>query len=102
MALLKNVLGLDLGSHGLKAVEIHQTLRGFEVVALRSLPHTDEQAPLAELVQNFVALALQLEPAGSVGDSLAAVVAAVDPRVLSAPDLVDRLVGVDLEAVEEH
>jgi general secretion pathway protein L len=56
MALLKNVLGLDLGSYGVKAVEVHQTLRGFEVVALRSLPRRDEATDLLELVQRFVAL----------------------------------------------
>jgi general secretion pathway protein L len=56
MALLKNVLGLDLGSHSIKAVEVHQTLRGFEVVALRTLPRRDEETNLAELVQRFVAL----------------------------------------------
>jgi len=56
MPLLKNVLGLDLGSHSLKAVEIHQTLRGFEVVALRSLPRPDEETPLAEIVQRFATL----------------------------------------------
>ena len=43
MALLKNVLGLDLGSHSVKAVEVHQTLRGFETVALRTLPRRDEE-----------------------------------------------------------
>ena len=56
MALLKNVLGLDLGSHSVKAVEVHQTLRGFEAVALRTLPRRDEETHLAELVQRFVAL----------------------------------------------
>lgn len=56
MALLKNVLGLDLGSYGVKAVEVHQTLRGFETVALRTLPRRGEEADLAELVQRFVAL----------------------------------------------
>jgi len=56
MALLKNVLGLDLGSYGVKAVEVHQTLRGFETVALRSLPRRGEDADLVELVQRFVAL----------------------------------------------
>jgi general secretion pathway protein L len=56
MALLKNVLGLDLGSYSVKAVEVHQTLRGFEVVALRTLPRRDEETQLADLVQRFVAL----------------------------------------------
>ena len=56
MALLKNVLGLDVGAHSLKAVEVHQTLRGFEVVALRTLPRRDPQTPLTELLQRFVSL----------------------------------------------
>ena len=38
MPILKNVLGLDVGSHGLKAVEVRQTLRGFEAVQLHRLP----------------------------------------------------------------
>ena len=56
MALLKNVLGLDVGSHSLKAVEIHQTLRDFETVALRSLPRRDEETSLSELIRRFLAL----------------------------------------------
>jgi general secretion pathway protein L len=54
MALLSNILGLDLGSHSLKAVEFRQTLRGFEAVAMRSLPRAGSDAPLAELLQHFV------------------------------------------------
>ena len=38
MPILKNVLGLDLGSHSLKAVEVRQSLRSFEAVQLRALP----------------------------------------------------------------
>ena len=56
MALLKNVLGLDLGSHSLKAVEIRQTLRSFEAVALRSLTRGDPERPTAEFAQRFVTL----------------------------------------------
>ena len=54
MAFLSNVLGLDIGSHSLKAVEFRQTLRGFEAVAMRSLPRASSDVPLAELVQHFV------------------------------------------------
>jgi hypothetical protein len=54
MALLSNILGLDIGSHSLKAVEFRQTLRGFEAVAMRILPRSNSDAPLAELVQHFV------------------------------------------------
>jgi general secretion pathway protein L len=56
MPILKNVLGLDLGSQCLKAVELRQTLRGLETVQLRSLPRPDPDTPLAELVAGFVAL----------------------------------------------
>jgi general secretion pathway protein L len=51
---LKNVLGLDLGSHSLKAVELRQTLRGVEVAQMRMLPRTDPDTPLPELVRAFV------------------------------------------------
>jgi general secretion pathway protein L len=54
--MMKNVLGLDLGSHSLKAVEFRQTLRGVEVVQLRSLPRADADVPLPELVRRFVDL----------------------------------------------
>src|SRR5690606_6270576 len=47
-------------------------------------------------------LGLKLESARGVGDSLAAVVAAIDSGSRSAPDLGDRLVGVHLDAVEVH
>ena len=33
MAILTNIVGLDIGSHSLKAVEIRQSLRGVEIVA---------------------------------------------------------------------
>jgi len=56
MPVLKNVLGLDLGSHSLKAVELQQTLRGFEAVQLRSLPRASDEASLPEVLQRFVAL----------------------------------------------
>lgn len=54
MPILKNVLGLDLGSYALKAVEVRQTLRGFEAVQLRSLPRPVEDVALPELIQHFV------------------------------------------------
>jgi type IV pilus assembly protein PilM len=54
MALLSNILGLDIGSHSLKAVEFRHTLRGFEAVAMRVFPRANSDAPLAELVQHFV------------------------------------------------
>jgi general secretion pathway protein L len=54
MAFLNNILGLDIGSHSLKAVEFRQTLRGFEAIAMRSLPRAGSDASLAELIQHFV------------------------------------------------
>ena len=53
MPVLKNVVGLDLGSHSVKAVEIQQTLRGVEVVQLRTIPRDDESVPLPELLREF-------------------------------------------------
>ncbi len=54
MLFLKNVLGLDLGSHSLKAVELRQTLRGIEAVSLRSLRRGDPETSLSELVEGLV------------------------------------------------
>ncbi len=54
MALLKNVLGLDIGSHSLKAVEIRQSLRSFEAVAIRTLPRRDDETPLPDLIGRFL------------------------------------------------
>lgn len=56
MPVLKNVLGLDLGSHSIKAVELAQSFRSLEAVQLRMLPRADEEMPLPELMQRFVAL----------------------------------------------
>jgi type IV pilus assembly protein PilM len=56
MAMLSNVVGLDLGSHSLKAVEFRQTLRGFEAVALRMLPRTGHDGDTAELIRHFAAM----------------------------------------------
>jgi Tfp pilus assembly PilM family ATPase len=54
MAILSNILGLDLGSHSIKAVEFRQTLRGFEIVALRILPRANSETPVGELVRHFI------------------------------------------------
>jgi len=47
-----------------------------------------------------VALALEFQGTGDIGDALAAVVATVEAGVGAAPDLLDLLVAVDLDAVE--
>jgi general secretion pathway protein L len=54
MPMMKNVLGLDLGSHTLKAVELRQTLRGLEPVQLRIHPRADVEAPIAESLHRFL------------------------------------------------
>lgn len=53
MPILKNVLGLDLGSHSVKAVELQQGLRAFQAVNVKSVDRESE-LPLADLVQRFV------------------------------------------------
>jgi general secretion pathway protein L len=51
---MTSVLGLDLGSHTIKAVELRQTLRDVEPVQLRVHPRPAPDAPLAELLQRFI------------------------------------------------
>jgi general secretion pathway protein L len=55
VAVRRSVLGLDLGSHSLKAVEIHQTLRGIEVVQLRAIPRQGGEGP-AEAIHQLLRL----------------------------------------------
>jgi len=52
--ILSSVLGLDLGSHTIKAVELRQTLRQVEPVQLRIHPRPAPDAPLAEVLSRFV------------------------------------------------
>lgn len=59
--MMKNVLGLDLGSHTVKAVELRQTLRGLEPVQLQLHPRAELDVPsedgrhqLAEGLARFV------------------------------------------------
>ena len=56
MPVLKNVLGLDLGSHSIKAVELQQTFRGAAAAQLRSLPRVGDEVPLPDLIRRFVQL----------------------------------------------
>lgn len=56
MPMMKNVLGLDLGSHAIKAVELRQTLRGLEPVQLRLHPRADSEAELPESLRRFIRL----------------------------------------------
>ena len=51
---MRKVLGLDLGSHSVKAVEIHQTLQGLVVAQQRALPLGEEEgAPLEDQLREF-------------------------------------------------
>jgi general secretion pathway protein L len=54
MPMMKNVLGLDAGSHSIKAVELRQTLRGLEPVQMRVHPRTDDEEPIGEAILHFV------------------------------------------------
>jgi general secretion pathway protein L len=56
MPMMKNVVGLDLGSHAIKAVELRQTLRGLEAVQLRVHPRADADAELPETLRRFLRL----------------------------------------------
>jgi Tfp pilus assembly PilM family ATPase len=56
MPMLKNVLGLDLGSHSIKAVELQQTFRGASAAQLRSLPRVGDEVALPEVIRRFVQL----------------------------------------------
>lgn len=60
--MIRRVLGLDVGSYAVKAVELRQTLRGVEVGTLRAFPlesapaEAGESPTLAQQLQRFVAL----------------------------------------------
>ncbi len=56
MPMMKNVLGLDLGSHSFKAVELRQTLRGLEPVQLRLHPRAHSEPELPEALRRFIRL----------------------------------------------
>ena len=56
MPMMKNVVGLDLGSHAIKAVELRQTLRGLEPVQLRLHPQTETETERSEVLRRFFRL----------------------------------------------
>jgi len=56
MPMMKNVLGLDLGSHGVKAVELRQSLSGTEPAQMRSQPAPTADLPPGEELRRFVEL----------------------------------------------
>ena len=53
---MRSALGLDLGSHTIKAVELRTSLRGVEVGAMRALPAADasDPRPPAERLREFL------------------------------------------------
>lgn len=53
---VRRILGLDLGSHSVKAVELCQTLGGMEVGALQRFPaeDPDDPRPLPERLKSFL------------------------------------------------
>lgn len=53
MQIMTSVVGLDLGSHTIKAVELRQTLRGVETAQLRIHPRPTPDGPLTELLPRF-------------------------------------------------
>jgi general secretion pathway protein L len=54
--LARRILGLDVGSHAAKAVELRQTLRGVEVVQLRHLPFDDPTPGVGSELRDLVQL----------------------------------------------
>jgi len=52
--------------------------------------------------QHFMALTLQLEPSGHIGDSCSALIASVDAGIRPAPDLLDFVVRVGSDSIEEN
>ena len=53
-AMARRILGLDMGSHAVKAVELRQTLRELHVAQLRALPLGDASPSLAAELRDFV------------------------------------------------
>lgn len=56
MVMTKTLLGLDLGSHSIKALEFRQTLRSLEFVQAQFCPGNPEELPLSESVRHFIEL----------------------------------------------
>ena len=50
----KSLVGLDIGSSAVKAVELRSTLRGLDPVQMRVHPRADPDAPLSELLARFI------------------------------------------------
>jgi type IV pilus assembly protein PilM len=52
----RSVLGLDVGSHGLKAVELKVSPRSLSPGPFRVHPRVDTESPVAEHIQRFVSM----------------------------------------------
>jgi len=50
----RRILGLDMGSHSVKAVELRQSLRSLEIVQLRELPLDDPAPSLVHELRDWV------------------------------------------------
>jgi general secretion pathway protein L len=69
----RRILGLDMGSHAVKAVELRQTLRELDVVQMRSLPIGDAPPSLPAELRDFLQtydLPRELAVASIAGDRL--------------------------------
>lgn len=85
----RRILGLDLGSHAIKAVEMRQTLRDLEVVQLRTLSLDDPSPSLAGEIREF----LQLNDLPTSGAVVALAGDRVSSRRLSFPFRDKRKIG---------
>ncbi len=85
----RRILGLDLGSHAIKAVELRQTLRDLEVVQLRTLPLDDPSPSLAVEIREF----LQLHDLPETGAVVALAGDRVSSRRLTFPFRDKRKIG---------
>ena len=52
----RSVLGLDIGSFGLKAVELRVSPRSLAPGQFRVHPRVDAEAPISEHLQRFIAM----------------------------------------------
>jgi type IV pilus assembly protein PilM len=94
----RRILGLDLGSYAIKAVEMRQSLRELEVVQLRSLPLDDPSPSLPTEIREF----LQLHDLPTTGAVVALAGDRVSTRRLRFPfrdrRKIDPAVPFELEA----
>ena len=78
MPMMKNVLGLDLGSHAIKAVELRQTLRGLEPTATE----TEIEAGARQYVRKITGVQKTSAATEEAFERAVAEIAAISTRVL--------------------